>query len=632
MWPLLATIGGSAITGIASSVGSLAGKATNAVIDPLTLYVKHAANFIAQSNLPEVSTGVHAFLQGGLSLDALNGVFAVNNYHVGDDGINVVQKFNNRIIQHYIKSIVPKLDLNALLYAWYSGIIDNDTFSRLSGNFKVLGGSWDAMSEIAYSKFNESIIINNYNRDSFNDVEALARTRKLYGCSEKHASQIIRNSKATPTMAQIMSFASKGIYDDTVVNKLKMDDEYDKLNKGIKWAEAQGFYEDVSIGPDGNLNTRNIVKDAWRDHWSTMTTAQAYVAVRKLRPDRIGRYLDSVPAIKTFTGDDLTQVLQANAILPGHRDWIDGLTFNGMQLRHLRGVHGAGIIDDKELYEQFIDMGYLVPDAQNMTKWYMQQKKDKDKKDKESQDRKDFAKKINAVYAAYETGSIGREVAYNSLVTMDSETARVLANLDAIDILINNKRVTYLIGMVKSEFFLGLYTGLQAYVELTQGGINDIRANQYVILWQRQLSRPRKLASISTVLDWYKRILITFDDAAARLANLGVSNEETLLYLEQSQQDINKQMATQQAKNSATLRQAAAASQKAQAAMIAKHNADKAELRSYSGIGQMKIMFKQGIMDEATVVDRMQFLDIPIEDILRYITLWKEENQHGKTT
>jgi uncharacterized protein YecT (DUF1311 family) len=91
-------------------------------------------------------------------------------------------------------------------------------------------------------------------------------------------------------------------------------------------------------------------------------------------------------------------------------------------------------------------------------------------------------------------------------------------------------------------------------------------------------------------------------------------------------------MATQQAKNAATLRQAAAASQKAQAAMIAKHNADKAELRSYSGIGQMKIMFKQGIMDEATVVDRMQFLDIPIEDILRYITLWKEENQHGKPT
>jgi len=38
----------------------------------------------------------------------------------------------------------------------------------------------------------------------------------------------------------------------------------------------------------------------------------------------------------------------------------------------------------------------------------------------------------------------------------------------------------------------------------------------------------------------------------------------------------------------------------------------------------MKTWFKDGIMDEETVINRMQFLDIPMEDILRYITLWKD--------
>ena len=151
-----------------------------------------------------------------------------------------------------------------------------------------------------------------------------------------------------------------------------------------------------------------------------------------------------------------------------------------------------------------------------------------------------------------------------------------------------------------------------------KGGLQDVRANQYVIRWQRQLSRPRRMAGINTILDWVKRGLMSFIDAKSRLEKLGVSNADTILYLESAQQDIEKKIQLEQTNLARTEKQQQAEVATLFRRMQAEAKAAQAQLRTYSSPAIMKRWFRQGMIDWRTVEDRLAFLGIPPQDIERY--------------
>lgn len=619
---------------IAGIAGSLLGSAQNfamgkltqiasSYVDCLGLYAKYDAANRIQSGMPDLGMGLHCYLNGGLSRFDLDQILNRNNFATVIGQGNDIQRFTSVVMDTYIKSVTPKLSLEQLIYCWYTGIINDDEFKSHSKNFKLREGSFEQLSQMLYGKFDNGMIINNYFRGIWGKEFTINTIRRFNTCTEQHAKDIIQSSQFIPPPQDLLRFAVRDVYDEQAAADLGLDDEFDLIKDIIPWAKAIGIGDATIKDAQGNEVTANILKQYWRAHWQLMSPQQGYQALHKLRPNRMQRYQGIIPNITPFDFNQLNRLLKSDDYVPKQRNWLAAISYNTIQKRDIKNLYNDGFIDQNELLEQLQDSGLLLDDATKLQQWYKKQKDDKDKKDKEQKEHKDYGKKLAAVYDAYKTGSISRDTALTAAFTLDSDSERVVANLDAIDIQLNNLTVKYLVDMIKKEFFLGLYDGLQAYTNLVQGGLSDPRARQYVIVWQRQLSRPRRIASINTVLDWYKRLLINFDDASARLANLGVSNNETLLYLESSNQDIEKRLLQEQAKKARTDRQAASDARALQRQAEASVREARALLRTYSSIADMKRWFIIGEIGEDEVINRMLFLGIPLEDINRYLTEWK---------
>jgi len=616
---LFNTFGGAASVPLFSATHGIA----TSYIDALILPLKYEVAQQHRTLLPNPADLLGPMFDGFINRDGYDWLAAFHNIPNLGDKQNPFQAFGGKAWDALIKSKIPRLTIDQVLYAAFAGIITKDRCNTLLKEYGFRKDQLDVLQGIIGPKFDQNILINNYFRGSNSYQETVDKMRRFYGCNQNSAETILDNSQFIPPPGDLIRFAVKGVYNPDEIKEFELDAEFDEIKEGVAWANATGIGEATIKDKDGNVITKDIFKDYWMAHWQLMSPQQGFESLHRLRPSRLSRYTDRVPDLTPFEFKQLNVLLKAQDYVPKQRKWLAAISYNQLGRIDLRRLFLNEIIDETELVEQYQDLGYVSADAYLLLEYSIKDKKEKDKLKKEKEAKSTYGKLAAQIYLAYRDGAIGRDLAYARLMLIFDDDSLVTANIDAIDIDINRHRVLQYIKMVKDEFFLGLYDGVQAVAELLQGGVNDIRASQYVIRWQRQLSRPRRIASINTILDWYKRILITFDDAAARLSNLGVSNNETLLYLQAGSQDIQKALIQEQNKQARTEKQKVEESKRLLRELQANHRSAKSDLRTYSNINDMKRWFLTGLIEEYEVRERMNFLDIPILDQDRIITEWK---------
>lgn len=621
-----AGIGRALVAGMSFGMGNMLGNRLNDIVstavNPLMLYPKHAMQYQLQTSMPGIDVGVQAYVNGTLDKKTFDFLCAVNNQPVSAEGSNNHQKLSVKVHNHYINSLLPRLNLEQLIYCQISGIITDEQFKNWSARFKVVDGQLQPLVDMIYSKFDMGIILSNYYRGTWKKPETAKRIQRLVGCNNGHANRIIENSAYLPPPSDLIRMSVRDAFTNNVKLREELDEEYDEQKDIIPWAKAQGILTDAEIMTDEGKKTLDVLRMYWRSHWQLMSPTQGYEGLHRLRnEDRVKRY-PLVKDLEPFTFPKLEQLLKMSDYLPSQRKVLAAISYKIIGRVDLRRLYNDEVIDIKEVKEQVLDQGYNEEDAKLLTKWTEKQKEDKDKKEKERKDKEKFGKITEETYKGYNIGAYSRQEAYNGLIAYGVDTDIASWRLNAIDFAINRKRVETLIQMIKGEFFLGLYDGLQAYAELVQGGLTDIRANQYVIRWQRQLSRPRRLVSINTIIDWLKRGLISFIDSKKRLVNLGLSNEDTLLYVEMAKMDIQKAINLEEAKRAKTQQQLADEAKRLEKEARAAKKSSISDLKAYSSISQIGKWIQSGLLDINDAIERMRFMEVPETDIQRYLTEW----------
>ena len=614
-------LGGMA-AGLGNFLGNRASQIADIAVNPLLMYLRYVAQDRVKSSLPDIGTGVAAYYGGKLSKGDLTRLLNFNNFCDWDSAQNSIQKLSAKVTQSWIDSAAPKLSLEQIIYCYYVGIIDDAMYKELASRYKIAEFNQQPLYDLLYGKFDYNTILNNYYRGTWDKQQAVKRMRRFAGVNEGHATQLVDNSAFVPPPGDLIRFAVKSVWNKDEIKEFGLDEEYGEIADWPAWANAQGMTEDVKINYKGKEYSLNVPLAYWISHWNLMSPTQAYEGLHRLRPNRIDRYQKLVPGIKPFEIEQLNKLLKANDYVPSQRKVLAAISYNTLGRIDLRRLYNDNIIDKSELLEQFKDLGYNDTDAGYLVQWSVEQKKAKDDKDKEKENKDKFGKIIAETLLAYEEGSIGREIAFASLSNMLNDAEKANNELIAIDMRVNRKRVRQLIKMVKSAFFTGAYDHLGAYDDLRMGGVDAIRASQYVIIWQRELDRPRRTISIQTVIDWMKRSLITVDDAKKRLQNLGLTNEDTLLYLEMAGQDIRKALAVQSAAAAKTAKQQMSESERLLDKLKAEHRQSQTLMKSYRPLSKLKKWLDIGEITEKEVVETMDFYDIPREDQLRYFVEW----------
>lgn len=600
------------------------GGTLNSYLDSALLPFKYDANFHQLTSLPSVQDAFSAYINGYMSEVAFQNIQAYNN--VAPKGANGTPfaSFGAKTWQMVFDSKIPQLNIEQIIFALNTKYLTKERATELLKKYGFRGSQIDILKYLLQPKFDGTTNVANYYRGFWERPKVEDHIKRTYGCDVNDAKDIINSTQFLPPPSDLIRMSVRDAFTNNVELQKELDSEYDEQKDILPWAKAQGILVDAMIKENGITKTLDVLRMYWRSHWQLMSPTQGYEGLHRIRnADRVKRY-PLVKDLTPFTFDKLEQLLKMSDYLPSQRKVLAAISYKVIGRVDLRRLYNTDVIKDDEMKEQILDQGYNQEDAKLLSTW-MKQEKDKAKeKEDEKKQLQSWGKLIEEIYKGYNIGAVNKTDAYNGLLSYGVDPDVANGRLMAIDFAINRKRVETLIQMIKGEFFLGLYDGLQAYAELVQGGLTDIRANQYVIRWQRQLSRPRRLVSINAIIDWLKRGLISFIDAKKRLSNLGLSNEDTLLYVEMARMDIQKAINIEQAKQAKTEQQKADEAKRLEKEARANKKAAISDLKSYSSISQIGKWIQSGLLDIESATERMRFMEVPETDIARYLLEWSE--------
>lgn len=612
--------------GFAAAAGKpiidMAGTTLASWIDAVTLPLKYEINYKQRTQLPSVADGFEAYLTGNMSRPGFDELCAFHNIPNMNDKKDIFQKVGAAAWSNVFNSKIPRLPMESIIYLYLSGVIKkpeaDDFLKKYAFNKDQLNALWSMLEP----RFEPTVTLNNFYRGWWSDETVVPLLRRQFGCSKTDAEILLKSSQFTPPPSDIIRFAVKSVYNKDEIKEFELDAEYDEIGEAKAWANAVGITDKTKVKYGGKEYERDILRDYWIAHWDLMSPTQGYQALHRLRPHRLSRYNKGLPNLKPFEHKQLGILLKMKDYVKPQRDWLQAISYNNLGRIDLRRLFNDNTIDAKELSEQYYDLGYNEADTKLLVDWQIDEKKRKDDDKEKKKLAKNYGRLIAETLAGYEEGSINRDSAFNTLSMMYDDADRAFNEMSAIDIRVNRKRIKQYILMVKNEFFHGLYDGLAAYTELVVGGVADIRANQYVIRWQRELDRPRRIVGITTVLDWMKRALITVENAKKRLETLGLSNADTLLYLQQANQDIQTSLAIESAKKAKSDKQRISESERLLDRLKQQGREAQAVLRSYSPLSAMKRWLQLGEITPNEVHERMTFLGIPNADQQRYFDEW----------
>ena len=586
-------------------------------VDTSLLPTKYENNLRYPFLLPSPEDVMISWMNGCTSDAERDWVLGFHGIPVNVAKNDAFTRVGKRAWNNVLKSKYPKLPIEQIIFSYYSGMIVQGEFETLMKKYGFLKEQIPLLLKTMEPKFDPNIIVGQYLRNGQPRDKYRPLIRRIYGCSNEDADNILDMTNGLPPVQDLIRFAVRDVYNEDAVSRLHLDDEFSQ-NKDLQiWAAASGLGPVTVTGKDGVSYTRDSVKDYWRSHWVLPAPTQTYEFLHRLRPSRMQQLQQQVPGVTPFSADDLDYYLRSNDYTPPVRKWLAAISFNVMGRIDVRRAFQQDVIKEDEVLEQIKDQGYNDHDSDIL----LDLAKSLKKKATDAEDEKDNKKRYGAYWQsilnAYRDGSIDRSTAYLALLNTQMEDKESDGKLNAIDVTVKAKTVQLYIKQTRDEFMLGGFDGIAAFEMLVQGGVSALRAEDLVQQWQRQQTRKRKSASTSQLLKWFASGYIDVVNLRDRLNTLGWTGTDVIILIAQANDDRNLVIARAEAAQARTDRQRAmdqdrlireAKANAAKAVAFAMQQATPATLKRW---------FNEGIVTLDQVIAALRFYNFTEENILR---------------
>ena len=146
-----------------------------------------------------------------------------------------------------------------------------------------------------------------------------------------------------PGVGDLISMAVREAWRDDVAERFDYDQGFDLLPS--EPFEAQGLSMDW-------------VKRYWRAHWVLPSITAGYQMMHRLRPGKTDN---------PFSIDDLQTLLRTADISPFFIDRLIEISFAPYTRVDLRRMYKAGVLNEDQVYQGYLDLGYDEEKARNLT-------------------------------------------------------------------------------------------------------------------------------------------------------------------------------------------------------------------------------------------------------------------------
>ena len=132
--------------------------------------------------------------------------------------------------------------------------------------------------------------------------------------------------------------AVREVFNPVIVEKFGQDEDFPE--QFAEYAAQQGI-------------SRFWAEKYWEAHWVLPSVQMGYEMLHR-------RVIDM---------ETLKQLLAAQDIMPGWRDALIDISYKPYTRVDIRRMHDVGVLNDDEVYESYLDLGYSPDKAKNMTEF-----------------------------------------------------------------------------------------------------------------------------------------------------------------------------------------------------------------------------------------------------------------------
>lgn len=576
------------VPAVAGAIGSaIVGQPSAELTSPLTRAVSAAANEFHPNLLPSISDIVDAWQREWIDDQSAVALLRLNGLNL-DQRITTVDKDVDAILRELAKQ-------------WQPIIAARRPLPTMSDMFTIRNRGL-----IDEAKLTRFLITSGYHKEF--DVPNLLK---------------IREQVAQPS--DLVRFALREVWDDDIAELWGYDEEF--RPEFDAWMRFNGYQGDARFGQqDIDRMEKNGTIDpavaqelrqkqgkplSWarayhRASWDVLSPTMGYEAFHRLRPSRLARmeeFLNSnlkpgSPKVKIepFTLDTLFSVLKVADYPSRARAWLAGISAAILTRVDIRRMLSMDAITKEEVYEQFLDRGYVPADARLLTDFSVREVRI-------SKARGVRADTKARIFDAYRIGAVDAEAAARRLYMVglaDPAQLAIFQRLPAVEQrqlwTVPNLQRTFLPlpGVTTQEVTLTsnpLIPGELALVDAdwaselqrkaiaaqrkcflsgrqnegqTRNGlillnVQPERIAQYLRLWRIEFDCGRKEMSTQKIQQLAREGLLTPGQVDTRLANLGWDDDDRRVLVQQIQRNVNLELAKQQAKAARTVQQQQAA-------------------------------------------------------------------------
>lgn len=402
-----------------------------------------------------------------------------------------------------------------------------------------LDDKWfDAMENDARSKLGIGELVALRRREKLAPRVYDLRMRQLGFIRQDERDSMFDLSEQIPPATDISRMMVRDVEDDDIVDKFKLDTDFDKKFKGQlkEWAEHQGVSE-------------TWMNRLWRAHWDIPAPGQLSEMWQRLRDVGnvpLGQFLNEQgvdtagldPEIAAesvgVSIDDITEALQQQDILPFWISKFVALTFERLGRRDTIRLLRQGVIDENRTVELFKAAGFSPRDSADLTEAVQRERQQSALR--------------NPVVAEFARGELSeselrRKLADSFIVGSNADKVARRAKLE----LVENRRKKC-VASIRKRTLDGELSETESITLITEQGLDFDQAKVISDGFQCEKKAQGKHASVTQLCEWFRLGVLDQADFFTRLTNVGWSVDDAVRIVRQCEIRMEKEMSIEETK------------------------------------------------------------------------------------
>ena len=311
-----------------------------------------------------------------------------------------------------------------------------------------------------------------------------------YGFTPQRAKETLNTWSVIPGISDILYMLAKEAFEPDQIRELGLNAEFP--DEAVQYAESQGL-------------SRDWLEKYWYAHWEIPPVQQGYEMLHR----------------RVINEKQLDSLFRAQEIPPFWRDKLKAISYNPYTRVDIRRMYDEGVVDETEVYETYLDLGYDAEHAKKMTDWTIKYVEPNERDLTMSQVKKGYRDDlINRNDAEEYLSNIGYTKDSSSFILnyIDFEEAQAIT-----DSIVKN---------AKKGFVSGKFSEEKTKELLNNGGLTFDKIAYLIELWTIELEASEKLLTKEDLFKALAADVVGQTEVEIYLKKLNYSDESIRILIE----------------------------------------------------------------------------------------------------